>query len=43
MTPKKIRLIQESEITPENTILFVILMKHREIKMVSDGKKIYRN
>ena len=40
ITPKKIRLFQEYENAPENTNLFVILIKHREINMVSDGNKI---
>ena len=40
ITPKKIRLFEEYENTPENTILYVILIKHRGIKMVSDGHKI---
>ena len=37
--PKKIRLFEEYENAPENTNLYVILMKHREIIMVSDGNK----
>ena len=40
ITPKKIRLFEEFESSPENTNLYVILMKHREINMVSDGNKI---
>ena len=40
ITPKKIRLFEEYENTPDNTNLYVILIKHREIRMVSDGKKI---
>ena len=40
VTPKKIRLFEEYEETPENTNLYVILIKHREINMVSDGNKI---
>ena len=39
VTPKKIRLFEEYEETPENTIPYVILIKHREINMVSDGNK----
>ena len=40
VTPKKIRLFVEYEKAPENTNLYVILTKHREINMVSDGNKI---
>ena len=40
VTPKKIRLFEEFEDNPEHTFLKVILIKHREINMVSDGKKI---
>ena len=40
VTPKKIRLFEEYEETPENTNLYVILIKNREIDMVSDGNKI---
>ena len=40
VTPKKIRLFEEYENAPENTNLYVVLIKHREINMVSDGNKI---
>ena len=40
ITPKKIRLFEEYENAPENTNLYEILIKHREINMVSDGNKI---
>ena len=40
VTPEKIRLFEEYEETPENTNLYVILIKHRKIIMVSDGNKI---
>ena len=40
ITPKKIRLFEEYENAPENINLYVILIKHREIKMFSDGNKI---
>ena len=39
-TPKKIRLFGEYETAPEHTISYVILIKHKEIKMVSNGNKI---
>ena len=40
ITPKKIRLFEKYENAPENNNLYVILIKHREIKMFSDGNKI---
>ena len=40
VTPKKIRLFEKYENAPENTNLYVILTKHREINIVSDGNKI---
>ena len=40
ITPKMIRLFEEYESAPENINLNVILMKHREIRMVFDGNKI---
>ena len=40
VTPKKIRVFEEYEKTPENTNLYVILIKHRENNMISDGNKI---
>ena len=38
ITPKKIRLFEEYENAPENTNLYVLLLKHREINIASDGK-----
>ena len=40
ITPKEIRLFEDFENAPENTNSYVILIKHRESKMVSDGNKI---
>ena len=40
MSPKKIRLFQEYDVNPVVTILNTILMKHREIELISDGNKI---
>ena len=40
ISPKKIRLFEEYDPNPTNTNLYVILIKHREIKMISDGNKI---
>ena len=37
---KKIRLFEEYDPSPTNTVLYVILIKHREIKMISDSNKI---
>ena len=40
-SPKKIRrLFEEHDNNPVNTNLYIILIKHREIKMISDGNKI---
>ena len=33
-------LFEEHQTAPEHTSLYVILIKHKEIKTVSDGKKI---
>ena len=40
VTPKKIRLFEEYKNAPDNTNLYVILIKPREINMVSDGNNI---
>ena len=40
ISPKKIRLFEEYDDNPTNTKLYVILIKHKEIKMISDGNKI---
>ena len=40
ISPKKTRLFEEYNLNPANTNLYVILIKHREIKMISDGNKI---
>ena len=42
ISPKKVRLFEEYDDNPTNTNLYVILIKHREIKMISDGNKIIR-
>ena len=39
-SPKKIRYFTEFDDNPVNTIIYKILIKHREIKMISDGNKI---
>ena len=40
INPKKIQLFEEYRANPNNARLFLILIRHREIKMVSDGNKI---
>ena len=40
ISPKKIRMFEEYDDNPTNTFLYINLIKHREIKMISDGKKI---
>ena len=40
ISPKKIRLFEEYDPNPTNTVLYIILIKHREFKMISDGNKI---
>ena len=40
ITPKKIQLFEEYRNDPANARLFLILIRHREIKMISDGNKI---
>ena len=41
ITPKKIRFSDEYQNAPENTKLYVILIKRGEINMVSDASKIF--
>ena len=40
LIPKKNRLFEEYDDNPTKTNLYIILTKHREIKMISDGNKI---
>ena len=40
INPKKIQLFEEYRNDPANARLLLILIRHREIKMVSDGNKI---
>ena len=40
LSPKKIRIFEEYDNNPANTILYIILIKHREYKVISDGNKI---
>ena len=40
ITPKKIQLIEEYRANPANAKLFIILIRRREIEMISDGNKL---
>ena len=41
ITPKKIQLFEEFSEYPANERLFIILIRHRQIEMISDGNKIF--
>ena len=40
ITPKKIQLLEEYREDPNNARLYVILIRRREIELISDGKKL---
>ena len=40
ITPKKIQLFEEYRANPGNAKLFIILIRRREIEMISDGNKL---
>ena len=40
ITPKKIQLFEEFSEDPDNERLFIILVRHRQTEMISDGNKI---
>ena len=40
ITPKKIQLFQEYGADPDNARLFLILIRRREIELISDGNKL---
>ena len=40
LTPKKIQLFGEFSEDPANERLFIILVRHRQVQMISDGNKI---
>ena len=40
ITPKKIQLFQEYGTDPNNARLFLILIRRREIQLISDGNKL---
>ena len=41
ITPKKIQLFQENAADPDNARLFLILIRRREIELISDGNKLF--
>ena len=43
INPKKIGLFEEYRGATNNARLFMILVRHREIKMITDGKKNHRS
>ena len=43
VTPKKNRFFEVYETAPEHTNLNDVLLKQKEVKMVSDGKRFNRN
>ena len=40
ITPKKIQLFEEYNANPNNAKLFIVLIRRREIEMISDGNKL---
>ena len=40
LTPKKIQLFEKISEDPANERLFIILVRHRQVEMISDGNKI---
>ena len=40
ITPKKIQLFEECSDDPANERLFIILVRNRQVEMISDGNKI---
>ena len=40
LTPKKIQIFEEFSEDPANERLFLILIRHRQVEMISDGKKL---
>ena len=40
ITPKKIKLFHEYGTDPDNARLFLILIRRREIELISDGNKL---
>ena len=40
LTPKKIQIFEEFSEDPANERLFLIMIRHRQVEMISDGNKI---
>ena len=40
ITPKKIQLLQEYTADPENAKFYLIIIRRREIELISDGNKL---
>ena len=40
ITPKKIQLFQEYSADPENAKFYLMLIRRREIELISDGNKL---
>ena len=40
ITPKKIQIFQDYSTDPDNARLFLILIRRREIELISDGNKL---
>ena len=40
ITPKKIQLLQEYSADPENAKFYLIVIRRREIELISDGNKL---
>ena len=43
ITPKKIQLFQEYSADPENANFYLIIIRRREIELISDGNKVIEN
>ena len=41
INPKKIQLLEEKRGATNNARLFTIVIRHREIKMIAEGNKIF--
>ena len=40
ITPEKIQFFEEFSEDPDNEKLFVFSIRHRQVEMISDGKKV---
>ena len=40
ITPKKIQLFQEYSVVPKNAKFYLIIIRRREIELISDGNKL---